>query len=248
MEPEGYQPENYRFFLKDEQKWKEYLKTHGFVVIKGAIPEKEIKKAVQGMKETLCNLSDNLDIDDESTWNLAKNYPMLLHGGMIQYVGHAQFQWDLRELVAPIYAKVWDVKETELATSFDGFCYMHGNRKYQERDMLSFVHTDQAPCKNYYWCVQGLVSLFDNGEEDGGLVVIPKTHLKHHDFFKKLKLSHLESDWYKFSDEEKKDAIFKGGIKVCGEKGDFMMWDSRTFHCNTVPTRKTNGRACVYIC
>lgn len=114
--------------------------------------------------------------------------------------------------------------------------------------MLSFVHTDQAPNKNYFWCVQGLVNLMENGDEDGGLVIIPKTHTKHQKFFKKLKQEKGTSDWYLFSDKEKEDEIFEGAIKICGEAGDFMMWDSRTFHCNTIPTSPKIGRACVYIC
>jgi len=54
----------------------------------------------------------------------------MLHGGMVQYIGHTKWQWDLREKVAPVYAKIWEVEPTDLATSFDGFCYMDGHRKY----------------------------------------------------------------------------------------------------------------------
>jgi len=124
---------------------------------------------------------------------------------------------------------------------------MDGHRKYEERDLISFVHSDQAPNKNYFWCVQGLVNLFDNSEKDGGLVVVPGTHQKHHKFFKKIGKDHLEGDWYKFTNNEKADPLFKDAIKVCAKKGDFLMWDSRTFHCNTVPMT-SNTRACVYIC
>jgi len=71
--------------------------------------------------------------------------------------------------------------------------------------------------------------------------------LKHHEHFKSLGKHELTGDWYKFSDQEKKDPLFKDAIRVCAKKGDFLMWDSRTFHCNTVPMTE-NIRACVYIC
>jgi hypothetical protein len=34
---------------------------------------------------------------------------------------------------------------------------------------------------------------------------------------------------------------------VNSQAGDFILFDSRTFHCNTVPTNKTL-RICTYIC
>jgi predicted 2-oxoglutarate/Fe(II)-dependent dioxygenase YbiX len=36
-------------------------------------------------------------------------------------------------------------------------------------------------------------------------------------------------------------------IKVNSKAGDFILFDSRTFHCNTVPMTKTL-RVCTYIC
>ena len=35
------------------------------------------------------------------------NYPSNHRGGLIQYIGHAKFQWDLRKKVKPIFAKLW---------------------------------------------------------------------------------------------------------------------------------------------
>jgi hypothetical protein len=33
---------------------------------------------------------------DKQTRSLKDNYPPLLHGGMIQYIGHSKPQWELR--------------------------------------------------------------------------------------------------------------------------------------------------------
>jgi hypothetical protein len=39
-----------------------------------------------------------LNRNDVKTQILGKNYPPVLHGGMIQYVGHSKPQWELRVL------------------------------------------------------------------------------------------------------------------------------------------------------
>jgi len=236
---------SYRFAFTDTETWLPYLKDKGFVVVSGVVTPEDSKRVIQEMKKCLQKFSPNLI--DEKSFTQDKNYPYMLHGGMVQYVGHSKFQWELREKVAPIFAKVWDCKETDLATSFDGFCYMDGRRKYKRQHPLSFVHSDQSPKRDCLWSVQGLVNLNDCGENDGGLVLIPESHKIHQETFKKFNKQHVEMDWYKFTNEEKRDPLFQNYIKICGKAGDFMMWDSRVFHCNTVPTTP-NVRACVYVC
>ena len=239
---------SYRFdFHKDTEKWLEHLKEKGFVVVGGLISESDCQKAVKDMKECLSTLSPKLKTEDEEAWTKEENYPFMLHGGMVQYVGHSKFQWELREKVAPIFAKIWNCKETELATSFDGFCFMNGKRGYQPKHPVQTAHTDQSPLRDYLWSVQGLVSLCDSDEDDGGLVVIPNSHKFHKAFLNQINKGDVQDDWYKFSEKDKEDPLFKTYVKVCGKTGDFMMWDSRVFHCNTVPTTP-NIRACVYIC
>jgi hypothetical protein len=44
---------------------------------------------------------------DPSTQVLSKNYPIVLHGGMIQYVAHSKTQWELRKKAKPIFERLW---------------------------------------------------------------------------------------------------------------------------------------------
>jgi len=236
---------SYRFDFSNFDAWSNHLTEKGFVVVGNVVDRDDCKRIVQEMKECLQKFSPQLT-NDEKTWTVGKNYPFMLHGGMVQYIGHTKFQWELREKAAPVFAKIWKCKETELVTSFDGFCFMNGKRKYRKQDHLSFVHTDQSPKRDFLWSVQGLVNLCDCEDKDGGLVVIPESHKHHKELFKKLGKD-VGDDWYKFNDEEKKDPIFGKHLKVNGKAGDMMLWDSRTLHCNTVPTSE-NIRACVYVC
>jgi hypothetical protein len=48
-----------------------------------------------------------LDRNEPKTQNLAKNYPVVLHGGMIQYIAHLKSQWELRTICKPIFEEIW---------------------------------------------------------------------------------------------------------------------------------------------
>lgn len=39
---------------------------------------------------------------------MADNYPSSHRGGLMQYIGHAHFQWELRKLAKPIYQELWE--------------------------------------------------------------------------------------------------------------------------------------------
>ena len=46
-----------------------------------------------------------------------------------------------------------------------------------------------------------------------------------------------KSDWYKIPEEDKELEQLKNCIKVNSQAGDFILFDSRTFHCNTIPKK-----------
>jgi ectoine hydroxylase-related dioxygenase (phytanoyl-CoA dioxygenase family) len=242
----------YRIPFNMEDKWKEYLKTNGFVVISDFLTSEKCESYVKEMLSVIQILSKGkFKKDDKNTWTKSANMPYMLHGGMIQYVGHSQFQWDLRAECSEIFAKVWETAKTDLATSFDGFCFMSGEKSYKKKFDNSFLHTDQSPNKNALWSYQGLINLIDCGSSAGGFVCVPKSNLLHRKYFEdryKLDDPKFKGNWYLFTDEEKeKEQILNDTIKVNCMAGDFILWDSRTFHCNQTPTDKTS-RACVYIC
>lgn len=236
--------QEYRFAV-EHPGWPAFLDEHGFVVLAGVVPE--AARYVDGLWDVVEALAGGaLDRKVAATQAVGRSWPVMLHGGMIQYVGHSAAQWGLREQVAPAFARLHGCDVGELASSFDGFCLMSGERRYRPRPAISFVHTDQGPLRPPRWSIQGLVNLVDNDERSGGLVVIPRSHRAHAEFFRKRGIEH-RGDWYLFSEEEKKDPLFRGHLKVCGEAGDLMLWDSRTFHCNTIPS-KPALRVCAYIC
>ena len=238
----------YTFELSDVSGWKNSLTEQGFAVVRGVVPAETCAARIDDMRALLMRLSRGKLTEKEATWRQEKNYPFLLHGGMAQYLGHTQLQWDSRDELRPVFAAYWGTDE--LKTSFDGLCYMDGRRSYAPRPMISFLHSDQSPHKQGVWSIQGFLNLGARGEQAGGLVVLPKSHLIHREYFESRRLlSVLKPDnhWYKFSEQEKQDPLFQGALVVDVGPGDVALWDSRTFHCNTVPMQPS-ARAVVYVC
>lgn len=243
----NYNALEYRFNIAD-QSWKGFLLDNGFVVIKEIVPRQAADQYLSRLWSDMEELSSGrVSRDDVNTRLHASNYPYMIHGGMIQYLGHSQLQWDIREAVAPVFASLYGVDVTNLSTSFDGLCFMDGERKYRTKSQISFLHADQAPSKKFRYSIQGLLNLVDNGPDDGGFVCVPGSHL-YTEYWDDHPARTSTDDWYLFTDAEKRnDPMFDQSIKVCCAAGDIVLWDSRTWYCNTVPTSK-QLRACTYIC
>lgn len=101
--------------------------------------------------------------------------------------------------------------------------------------------------KNYLWSYQGIMTLTDSGENQGGYVCVPRSHLFHQKYFQERGLLKHKRDWYKVPEEEKLKVPLCEDRKINTKAGDFILFDSRTFHCNTVPMMN-NLRVCTYIC
>jgi len=127
---------------------------------------------------------------------------------------------------------------------------MSGERSYQKRENDAFLHTDQSPTKDKLWSYQGLINLIESDSESGGFVCVPKSHLLHRKYFEKnfdINDKEFKNNWHLFTEEEKESKNIPKCLKVNCGAGDFIFWDSRTFHCNTVPTKNVS-RMCSYIC
>jgi len=158
-------------------------------------------------------------------------------------VGQSEFLWFCRGInnVQQIFRRVW--KEDELITSFDGFC-IHRPFEYNvafKTSGRSWYHVDQNGCKKpEKMCVQGLLNFFNAGETDGGLVVVPRSHTIFIEIFDKNEAQFANmGDFVPIKDKSIWEEIKRQGlvpIKVCCGPGDFILWDSRTIHCNSPAT------------
>lgn len=213
------------------------LAEHGYAIVRNFITDAE----AQCHKEQLAQLVGLFGRD-----------LVLLHSGMVQYIGHSRAQWELRHKSAPIFRELWSECNggDDLITSFDGFCFMDGARNVKRVDMDSFLHRDQNLSSHEIKTYQGLVNLSQNLAQDtGGFVCVPKSHLLE-DFGAVFPVREHTDQWYLFTDEEKA-ALGAAGWRaqfIPLQTGDFLLWDSRLLHCNTKCYDKSAQRVAVYIC
>lgn len=122
----------------------------------------------------------------------------------------------------------------------------------RHRGEKSWVHVDQAPARNTMECVQGLINLEDMSAEDATLVVFPTSQLLHKIVAQELGVTTLTLDWFRLNPDQLEwieRARDEGGLGlkafyINAPRGSLVLWDSRTFHCGTVPhpERKTSNR------
>ena len=154
--------DGYRIPFEEEAQWKKYLQENGFVVIANYVNEEKCKEYVDKFWSFLEILSENkLNKNDPETHGKNQNYPPLPFGGLVQYVGYSQPQWELRKHCKPLFQKLWETENVK--SSFDGFCFMNGARKYEPRKHNAGLHCDQPPQKKGLWSYQGVMTLTDSG-------------------------------------------------------------------------------------
>ncbi|KAL2817752.1 hypothetical protein BDW59DRAFT_182051 [Aspergillus cavernicola] len=225
--------------------WRANLQDNGFAVIKGAIPKDRALTYQQKARQWLKSFgNDNLDYNNPNTW-VSANLPVQssINTFNSYCVAHEKFMWDARlePGVVDAFAKIWGTDA--LLVSYDSLNITFPNRTDVPRKG-SWEHVDQSPLRRGTHCIQGLINLSVSRPGDGGLVVYPKSHQYHDEFFD----SHTDAatwtskDIYLFKPDQL--AWFhEKGIRprpVHADPGDLIVWDSRTIHYGAEPTEESN--------
>ena len=133
-----------------------------------------------------------------------------------------------------VFARIWDTEQ--LLVSFDG-CGIFRDWRYNPswKTNGGWNHVDQNPkLKPNRCCIQGFISLNDQNQTTGGLIVYPKTHSH---FTELSDVTKSSNDFVKVPDTHPiMDQQKTYGKLVHCRAGDLVLWDSRTVHCNTPAT------------
>ncbi|CAF4555340.1 unnamed protein product [Rotaria sp. Silwood2] len=210
-----------------------YLNQHGYVVISDVMNQDEINTNKQLLWNFLDNVSKGvIKRDDPETWSNQCSHGVISGCG----IGQSDFLWSVRSnrQVKNVFARLWNTRQ--LLVSFDGcgiFRDWRYNPKWKTND--GWNHVDQNPkMKPDRCCVQGLVSLTDQNQKTGGLIVYPRTHLR----FKELcEITAGSNDFLPIPSNHpimNPDQTF-GKLVHC-RAGDLILWDSRLIHCNSPAT------------
>jgi len=219
-----------------------YLDNNGYVVLSGVATDKEVETGISLAWDFIEGLGIRVNRNSPKSWG-TQRWPDPFGKGIVagDGVGQCQFLWFCRGLenVQNIFRRVWSVDD--LITSFDGFCF-HRPFEYNpewKTTNAGWYHCDQnGISKPEKRCVQGFLNFFDCGLDDGGLVVVPESHKIFKDIFQARPHLSGKGDFTSFAKDE---TLWNGEIKanglspikVCCKPGDFVLWDSRTIHCNS---------------
>tara|TARA_Y100000816_G_scaffold249376_1_gene198920 strand:- start:102 stop:986 length:885 start_codon:yes stop_codon:yes gene_type:complete len=211
----------------------EELKSKGYTVVKNIINDIEIQEYE---KEFNNWLNSNPDI--------YKLHDVIEGYGIFKFynVGHQRFAWLLRtnQKIQEVFKKIWNCDE--LVTSFDGCGLFKADKLYIDR---YWTHSDQSYFKKGLCCVQSFVSLTDNEEKT--FIVYEGSHLLHESYCEEYEVF-SDIQWTTIY-EEYTDKIKESKKVLKVDKGDLVLWDSRTFHQNTSGKYGNSERRLVqYLC
>ena len=230
-------------FDADDPKLLEYLEEHGYAVVRSALdPASPDMARIHGEFWDFHEMLGGVHRDDCTTWG--RDFIAHPATGIIAGFGFGQsrFCWSLRCLpaVRTSFEAIWGT--SDLITSFDG-----GNafRPMPEwRTQGGWWHCDQnglRPHRSGKVCVQGMVLLTPANEFTGGFCVVPGTHRQHAEYSARHPWGAEGGDFLPVPEAD--PILDSGGVLLCAEPGDLVLWDSRTIHCNTPAIATHNANA-----
>lgn len=236
-------------YVNPSKTWQQHLLEYGWTVI--PIPNWN-PLFTQQFLSWFESCSSNFKSNDHTTW-ISKNMPMMLHGILKNYFGHTELQWKIRELCAPIFAQIWGCNPEELLCSFDGGCFLPCIPKEELKNtgFKQWFHVDQMRSVLDFCSVQGIVNFEDNDFEDGGLILVEDSHKVFPEYMAKH-----PSEGITWAPGDMSDPLLSTRklIKICAKRGEIILFDSRTFHCNIHPfgsKMRSDGsprfRMCTYV-
>jgi len=222
------------------------LQTEGYTVVKNVLTEQEIKTARSYFWDWLEDLGSGIDRHNLESWS-DENWPGNIYTGFIGNHGISQskFVWYLRAhpKIKDAFAKIWTSHNISLdrgmIASMDSvicwrpwwFCDFE-----DWEPKVEGLHVDQNPIdKEGFWCVQGMVPLYDVTEISGGLQVVPKTHsMKMQESLRPFSVPPHNMGDFILLPEASKDGFIRQVTKdvqlVAAKAGDLILWDSRLIH------------------
>ena len=253
----------YEKYVCDQETLLNTLSNYGVAIIPNLLNEDECNKINSGIWDYFEHISKDwkgeftpIKKNNSKTWNNIFNlYP--LHSQLYKHfgVGHSQVCWDTRQnlKIVNVFSKLWNCNNEDLFVSFDGFSFClppeNTNKGWENK---SWFHTDQSYLRNDFECVQSWVTANDIDDGDATLAIMEGSHKYHQDFRNHFNIND-KSDWYKLNSIEEKFYVDKKCEynKIKCPKGSLVLWDSRTIHYGTNPTKKRknkNLRSIIYLC
>ena len=239
---------------------KQIIEQYGFAIIPNVLNQDECLNMINNMWDYLEHITNNWKLpitrDNDKSWYQIQ---YLTYGSTIfQFwnIGHSQLCWNVRQnpKIVNIFAKFWNVQDTDLLASFDGASILFPSEITDfgwDHDINPWFHTDQSYIDSSFKNIQSWVTAYDVTEDDATLVVLEGSHKYHEVFAKKFNITDPRN-FYQLNEEELMDYLLKFQVKkITCPKGSLVIWDSRTIHYasgNLKCRAKPNTRCITYLC
>jgi ectoine hydroxylase-related dioxygenase (phytanoyl-CoA dioxygenase family) len=207
------------FKIGNTEGWKSHLVEEGYAVIENILEKSRYEEVFKQFAADWKSVSPNFDFHDKSTWT-TDNSPMMWGKGMVYSsgLGQADFMWDLRtnERIIEIWEQIHGTRE--LVVSYDGFSVF----LTREQKPKMWLHVDQNQ-KDPIYSIQGAYNFLPVGENDAGLIVVPRSHMTY-------TVDVPENRQFILIDPE--DAHVERAVKLIIPANCFVLWNSKTIHAN----------------
>lgn len=215
-----------------------HVRAEGYAVIAGVLDDTAVTHA-EGLFWEMLEASTEGAVcrGDMATWEDAWPASSV---GLIRCpgVGQSDFMWYLRTQprVLQAFSGIWGCKPSDLISSFDAcnaYRPLKSHAHWRTRGVWYHVDQNARETGSNFECVQGLIALTDCNSDTGGLVVCPRSHLRHEELSSRVFAD--PGEWTDFVLVPWHDAIIceNAPILVQCKRGDLIVWDSRTVHCNS---------------
>ncbi len=213
------------------------LAEQGYVVLKSRVTEEQCDALQSGFFDYVEGLSPGFKRDDRKTWT-TKNMLFNTKGLIQSYnIGFQRFSIDAHKLLKPVFEEVHGTDK--LWCSFDGASFSVKGKRCPFKDLKEWeaigdaVHIDQTDPDIY--SIQGGLAVNTQREDEHVFVCVPGSHLHHRELLALGNGKKREPFW-EIMGKEQLEYLRVNGLKlkrVPLDRGDVVLWDSRTVHSSS---------------
>jgi len=247
-------------YFTDINNVKNTLDKYGVAIIPSILNNEECDLMVNDMWDYLEHITQKwhkpINRKDDTTWK--QMYELNRESLIFQFwnIGQSQMCWNVRQnpKIVDIFAKIYSVKPTEIASSFDGASIQFPPEitgfGWRENSQPWF-HVDHSYLDSTFKNFQSWVTAYDVNDDDATLVVLESSHLYHKECGKTIQVK-SKKDFTMLNNEQLSFYLSKcKPVHISCPKGSLVLWDSRTVHYACEPTMKrtkSNIRCVSYLC
>ena len=218
------------FSMNELKEAKEHLNSEGFVVFSPIMSSSELEHSKNLFWDALQTLNPKIDRFDKTTWT-NHTFPEKFSSGIVSYYGLPQsdYAWNIRtnKNIKEIFMHLRGIEDIQdLCCSLDSLSIMFSSKNKSNLNL----HRDQA-----YWLkfgdVQSLQGVFihqEVGENDGGFVYCPKSHLEKENYGDYRIRNHFVRV---FKENDLLD-YYNNIVKLLLPKNTLIVFSSKLVHAN----------------